>query len=113
MKKKRKPTAKQRELQASWDALCKKWDTAPKFAHTKTAPPPRRSLADSYKLEVPAERDSRRFRSLDSMSGSTAPPPRREYTGTAIVGLATMHKSSIVPVFSKEQAIEVATMRRG
>lgn len=110
--KKRKPTAKQRELQASWEALCKKWETAPKFSRTKVETT-RRSLSDSYKLEVPPGRDHRPIPSLGSMRGSTAPAPKREYTGTAIVGLATMHKSSIVPVFSKEQAIEVATMRRG
>ena len=34
------------------------------------------------------------------------------YTGTLIKGVATMHKSNAVPIISKEQAIEVSTMRR-
>jgi hypothetical protein len=35
------------------------------------------------------------------------------YTGERLVGIATMHKSNSVPVFSQEDAIEIATMRRG
>ena len=35
------------------------------------------------------------------------------YTGTLIKGIATMHKSNAVPIMNDEQAIEVATMRRG
>ena len=35
------------------------------------------------------------------------------YTGTEIIGIAQMHKSNAVPIRNKEQAIEVARMRRG
>ena len=35
------------------------------------------------------------------------------YTGDRLVGIATMHKSNSVPVFSQEDAIEIAKMRRG
>jgi len=34
------------------------------------------------------------------------------YTGTKMVGIATMHKSNSVPVFSDEEAIDIARMRR-
>lgn len=34
------------------------------------------------------------------------------YTGTLIKGIATMHKSNAVPVISKEDAIDIANMRR-
>lgn len=36
----------------------------------------------------------------------------KEYTGTLIKGIATMHKSNAVPVISKEAAEEIAKMRR-
>ena len=41
-------------------------------------------------------------------------PKRKEntYTGDKLLGIATMHKSNMVPVFSKEQAQDVSTMRR-
>ena len=35
------------------------------------------------------------------------------YTGTLITGIATMHKSNAVPIINKEQAIDIANMRRG
>ena len=34
------------------------------------------------------------------------------YTGDAIVGIATMHKSNSIPVFSQKDAEDVAKMRR-
>lgn len=35
-----------------------------------------------------------------------------KYTGTLVKGIATMHKSNAVPVISKEDAIDIANMRR-
>ena len=37
----------------------------------------------------------------------------QQYTGTYITGIATMHKSNMVPISNKKDAIEVARMRRG
>lgn len=34
------------------------------------------------------------------------------YTGTKIIGIAVLHKSCLQPIFSQEEAIEVAHMRR-
>lgn len=43
-----------------------------------------------------------------------ANPKRREqqYTGDKLMGIATMHKSNMVPVFKQEDAEEIARMRR-
>lgn len=35
------------------------------------------------------------------------------YTGTLIKGIATTHKSNLIPIISQEQAEDVARMRRG
>ena len=35
------------------------------------------------------------------------------YTGNRLIGIATMHKSNSVPVFSQEEAIDISRMRRG
>ena len=53
------------------------------------------------------------YPSLNSMQGSTARPEPKVYTGTLIKGIATMHKSNAVPIINKEQAIDIANMRRG
>jgi len=34
------------------------------------------------------------------------------YTGTKIIGIAVLHKSCLQPVFSQEEAIDIARMRR-
>ena len=38
--------------------------------------------------------------------------PEQTYTGDKLLGIATMHKSNSVPVFRKEDAEDIARMRR-
>lgn len=50
--------------------------------------------------------------SRDSGIGVAAAKPQQHYTGTAILGVATMHKSNAIPIFTEEHAKEVSAMRR-
>ena len=104
--KKRKPNAKQRELRAEWEALLKKYAT-------KTIVTPKQSLSDVYSLGKPACRETPKIPSLPFTGGPCALKPSPVYTGDKIKGIGTMHKSNAVPIFSDEQAVEIATMRRG
>jgi len=106
--KKRKPTAKQRELDASWAALLKKYAT-------KTVAKPKQQLSDVYSLRIPAGRETPKILSLNNGvdRGSATLKANPVYTGTAIKGIGTMHKSNAIPIFSDEQAIDIAKMRRG
>ena len=104
--KKRKPNAKQRELDASWQALLKKYAT-------KTIVPKKQSLSDVYSLGKPAGRETPKIPSLPFTAGPCTKSPDKVYTGNAIKGIGTMHKSNAVPIFTDEQAVEIATMRRG
>ncbi|CAB5221392.1 hypothetical protein UFOVP247_154 [uncultured Caudovirales phage] len=45
--------------------------------------------------------------------GSTPKPEPKVYTGTRLMGIATMHKSNMVPVFSSQDAEDISKMRRG
>jgi len=46
--------------------------------------------------------------------GSTAPKERLVYSGERrLLGVATMHKSNMVPVFDTKDAKDIARMRRG
>jgi hypothetical protein len=104
--KKRKPNAKQRELQASWEAMIKKYAT-------KTVVKPKtQQLSDVYSLGKPACRETPKIPSLPFTGGPCALKPNPVYTGTAIKGIGTMHKSNAVPIFSNEEAVAIATMRR-
>jgi hypothetical protein len=44
--------------------------------------------------------------------GGTPKKEPQKYTGTLIKGIATMHKSNAVPIINKEQAKDIANMRR-
>jgi hypothetical protein len=69
---------------------------------------------DPYR-SAPAVRETIRYPSLNSTDsvGVAAKKPAQVYTGKLIKGIATMHKSNMVPVFSQEQAEEISKMRRG
>ena len=46
--------------------------------------------------------------------GSTSPSERQIYSGERrLLGIATMHKSNMVPVFDSKDAKDIAKMRRG
>lgn len=47
-----------------------------------------------------------------AVPGSGKKRHENKYTGTLVKGIAQMHKSNAVPVISKEDAINVANMRR-
>ena len=36
----------------------------------------------------------------------------QKYSGTKMLGLATLHKSNAVPVFSEEEIVDISHMRR-
>lgn len=64
---------------------------------------------------APHVRTTERPPSLNGGVDTTYAPktePER-YSGTSCIGLAAMHKSNITPVFSAEQAVDIARMRRG
>jgi hypothetical protein len=106
-RKAKKPTAKQRELQAEWEKLMKKYE-------------PKRPIRSTAKLDTnlspvvtrPYVRSTRSIPSLDTGLGTATLKESPRYTGTMIKGIGTMHKSNSIPIFTDEQAVEIATMRR-
>ena len=48
----------------------------------------------------------------NGIAGNGSKKEANVYTGDYILGIATMHKSNAVPITSKEQAVDSATMRR-
>ena len=103
---------KARELDESWQALQKKWGVEQEERKRK------RALAAPVMLPTQSgvyRRDTGpRIPSLNNgtdMSPATMAAPK-VYTGTKVKGIATMHKSNAVPVFSDEEAVEISKMRR-
>ena len=65
------------------------------------------------KLTVPVGRETPNYPSLSTSGGSaTKPVLGKVYTGTAMKGIGTLHKSNAVPIFSDEEARDQANMRR-
>jgi hypothetical protein len=102
--KKRKPNAKQRELAASWEELLKKYESKK---------PVKVNGVKAYVAPKPFVRETPKHPSLVTMGGScTKPIHGKVYTGTAMKGIGTLHKSNAVPIFTDEEAKDQASMRR-
>jgi hypothetical protein len=100
---------KSRELDAQWKELQKRWGVeAEEKKRTRALKAP---LLSGYSLSVPAERSTRQYKSVDT-GGVATLAPAKVYTGTKVKGIATMHKSNAVPVFSDEEAVDISRMRR-
>ena len=58
-------------------------------------------------------RQTVQYASLETQSRTIpAQPAKKEYTGTLVKGIATMHKSNAVPVLGEDDATDIAHMRR-
>jgi hypothetical protein len=102
---------KARALDESWKELQKKWGIeAEEKKRTRGLSAP--SLSSSYSLKIPEGRNTTaHIKSIDT-GGNAVLKPAKIYTGTKVKGIATMHKSNAVPVFSDEEAIDISKMRR-
>ena len=102
---------KARELDASWKELQKKWEVDAEEKKRKRA---MKAEPLTYKLTTPPGRStSNHIASRNTGDGIAASKATQQYTGTKMLGIGVMHKSNSVPIFSDEEAIEIATMRRG
>lgn len=61
---------------------------------------------------VPYRRPSVHIPSLGTGIGNAPLKPQMEYTGSAVVGISVIHKSCLQPVFSQQEAVDAAGMRR-
>jgi hypothetical protein len=100
---------KARELDESWKELQKKWAVE---AEDKKRNRAMSAETLSYKLEIPAGRSTSHIPSRGDGTGNATLAAPKVYTGTKVKGIATMHKSNAVPVFSDEEAVAISSMRR-
>lgn len=99
-----------RELEQSWNDLLKRQGIE---AEEKKRTRALKAPTLTYSLSAPPGRETQKLNSRDTgHSGAVSSKPVQHYTGSAIKGIGTMHKSNAIPIFSDEQAIEIATMRR-
>lgn len=96
------------ELAREWEAKQKVWKSMSKIksARPLTAPLP--------KLAPPPGRETTRYiPSLDTgVTGAVNIRAIPKYTGDKIIGIGTLHKSNAVPIFTNNEAKDIAHMRR-
>jgi hypothetical protein len=100
---------KARELEESWRDLLKRQGAEAeekKHARAMKAPPL------DYKLTTPVGRTNTHHIPSRDTGGNAALAPAKVYTGSDMIGITVLHKSCLQPVFSKQDAIDAAKMRR-
>ena len=101
---------KARELDASWKELLKNQGLALEEKRRSRA---MKAEPLIYKLTGVTDRAGTAHIPSRNTGGNATLAAPKVYTGTKVKGIATMHKSNAVPVFSDEEAIEISRMRRG
>ena len=103
---------KAKDLEESWKELQKRWGVeAEEKKRTRAMAAPALNTS-GYSLAIPADRNTTaHIKSVDT-GGNAVLKPAKQYTGTKVKGIATMHKSNAVPVFSDEEAVDISRMRR-
>ncbi len=95
---------KAREQAEAWQDLLKRHGVTPGKKKPKVVPLPTQ--------QTHMRRETPYIPSLPFTAGPCTKPEQKVYTGTKIKGIGTMHKSNAVPIFSDEEAIDIAKMRR-
>ena len=110
-RKAKNKTKKMLEAEAKHDKWLRKMN-----AHPEQIAKNKEKNANVSILSVPNYRsDSPTIPTSDVIpGGSTAQKERQVYSGERrLLGIATMHKSNMVPVFDSKDAKDIAKMRRG
>ena len=109
-RKAKNKTKKMLEAEAKHDKWLRKMN-----AHPEQIAESKKKNANVSILSVPDYRSSGNSIPTSDVipGGSTAPAERQIYSGERrLLGVATMHKSNMVPVFDSKDAKDIARMRR-
>lgn len=104
---------KAQELDAAWEQLKSKYETKTPSKKPASVYGVPRDKGDSHlRGFTPPRGHSPRIPSRPDSVGVAAKPDQKVYTGDAVMGISIVHKSCLQPVFSQEQAKDLANMRR-
>lgn len=86
----------------------KTYDEYVAYRQGRSKPKLRGTKMPEYKVS-----DHRKLYPSQSEIGVAFAKKPNTYTGDKLLGIATLHKSNMVPVFSQEDAEDISRMRRG
>lgn len=107
--KKKKPSKREQE-RLDYEKWLRSFDKLPKFARQQHAPDNSKLLV--YELSIPPGRPLADQKSRVTAGSSTALPANKQYTGNKMLGVGVLHKSNSVPIFTSDDAKDIAHMRR-
>lgn len=100
---------KAEQLDKEWKELQKKWGVEQEDKKRKRA---MSAEPLTYSMSAPPGRETKHIPSFGDGLGTAVKKEVLQYTGTKIKGIGTMHKSNAVPIFSDDEAKDIANMRR-
>ena len=62
--------------------------------------------------EIPSYKIETKYKTSDMICASAPKQAKPAYSGEELIGIAVSHKSNLLPISSKEDAIAVSSMRR-
>lgn len=99
-----------RELAENWQDLKKRWGVEQEEKKRKRAMNAPVWTDSSLKYR---DQDQPKPKSLNTwITGAVTSKPAQQYTGEKVLGITIVHKSCLQPVFTQQEAIDAAKMRR-
>ena len=110
---KSKPKKLTKAQQEQKDQFIKSINEISKKGFSRSSAKSTKTVIVKQKSFVPPGRETPKYESLVTSGGSaTKSVNGNVYTGEKMKGIATMHKSNAVPVFTDNEAKEISSMRR-
>ena len=107
------PKSKQKKLTKAQQEQKNQWlDSINKISEKRYSRTPVTKTITVPKRMVPFHRETPYIASLDTGFVPCVKKFGNSYTGEKIKGIGTMHKSNAVPIFTDNEAKEIASMRR-
>ena len=113
-KKRGKVKYKSAEAKRQAEELAKEWESLKnKYKSTTTVRSKPTVASTNAAKSLTNSDDSNKPKSLNSwVTGAVSSKPNQMYTGDMVKGITVMHKSCLQPVFTEQEAIDAAHMRR-
>ena len=113
-KKRGKVKYKSAEAKRQAEELAKEWESLKNKYKSTTTVRSKSTVATTHTPKsLTKSADNNKPKSLNSwVTGAVSSKPNQTYTGDMVKGITVMHKSCLQPVFTEQEAIDAAHMRR-
>jgi hypothetical protein len=112
-KRKSKVKYKSAEAKRQAEELAREWENIKNKYKSTTTKFSKPTMESTKNVANNSKDVEQRPKSLNSwITGAVSSKPSQQYTGSMVKGITVMHKSCLQPVFTEQEAIDAAHMRR-